>query len=120
MSPGIGPAAPTPAAAGFTVAFPPRPNIAVSSLASNRILDTQDARSWIPVLEEKPILWAGGAKARSAAVLPGDLVQIDPAVAQVGHRALGSRPGQVGQVQVGEDHRFDVLGRLRRHAVAGE
>ncbi len=54
------------------------------------------------------------------ALRPVDTIKVEAAIGQVAHRPLGPRPGQVGQVDVGDGQRFDILARLCRDPVAGE
>ena len=52
--------------------------------------------------------------------VPVDLVEIEAAVGEVAHRAFGARPGEIGEVDVADRQRLDILARLGGDAVARE
>lgn len=63
---------------------------------------------------------AAGCVGMIRAAVPIDMIKVEPAIAQVAHRAFCSRPAEVGEVDVGHGQRFDILGGLRCDAVPGK
>ena len=55
-----------------------------------------------------------------AVLVPLDPVEIEPPVGQVAHSALRSCPLQVGEIDVADSQRLDILGRLGRDTIARE
>src|SRR5690606_40069492 len=58
--------------------------------------------------------------AASGARAPLDSVKVEAPVGEVAHGAFGSRPAEVGQVDVADRQGLDVFAGLGGYAVAGE
>lgn len=62
---------------------------------------------------------AGGVGMIGAAV-PFDMIEVEPPVAQVAHRAFRASPTEVGQIDVRHGQRFDIFRGFSRDAVPCE